>query len=146
MLYFDTSFVVPLFLPEPTSEKVERFLRRKRNAPLAMSHWTRVEFASALARQVRIGSMTHKAAVAADARLAEIVSDTFVILPPSPADFELAGQFLLRRKIRLRAGDALHLAIASNNRATAVYSLDRNLLAAGRRLGLKTRLGIRIKK
>jgi uncharacterized protein len=144
VLYLDTSFVVPLFLPEPTSEKVERFLRRERSAPLAISHWTRVEFASTLARQVRMGSLTHKAAVAADSRFAEIAADTFIILSPSPADFELANQFLLRRKIGLRAGDALHLAIAANNRAGAIYSLDRRLLSAGRRLGLKARIGVRI--
>jgi predicted nucleic acid-binding protein len=144
VLYFDTSFLVPLFLPEPTSEKVERFLRRKRTAPLAISHWTRVEFASTLAREVRMGSLTHKAAIAADARFAEIAADTFILLAPNAADFDLANRFLLRRKIGLRAGDALHLAIAANNGASAIYSLDRRLLAAGRRLGLKARVGVRV--
>lgn len=144
MLYFDTSFLVPLFLPESTSERVERFLRRKRTTPLAISHWTRVEFASTMAREVRMGSLTHKAAVAADARFAQIAADTFVILAPTAADFELASRFLLRRKIALRAGDALHLAIAANNRAAAIYSLDRRMLAAGRRLGLKARIGVRV--
>ena len=127
MLYFDTSFLVPLFLPEPTSEKVERFLRRKRTAPLAISRWTRVEFASTLAREVRMGSLPHKAAVAADARFAEIAADTFIILAPTAADFDLANRFLLRRKIGLRAGDALHLAIAANNRAAAIYRAPRKI-------------------
>jgi predicted nucleic acid-binding protein len=144
VLYFDTSFLVPLFLPEATSEKVERFLRRKRTAPLATSHWTLVEFASTLAREVRMGSLTHKAAIATHARFAEIAADTFILLAPSAADFDLANRFLLRRKIGLRAGDALHLAIAANNRAAAIYSLDRRLLAAGRRLGLKARVGVRV--
>ncbi|MDE2230228.1 MAG: hypothetical protein KGL11_14465 [Alphaproteobacteria bacterium] len=36
----------------------------------------------------------------------------------------------------MRAGDALHLAIATNHGAEAIYSLDKTLLKAGRRLGL----------
>jgi hypothetical protein len=36
----------------------------------------------------------------------------------------------------LRAGDALHLAIAANRRAETFYSLDRTLLRAGRLLDL----------
>jgi predicted nucleic acid-binding protein len=38
----------------------------------------------------------------------------------------------------LRAGDALHLAIAYNEAASAVYSLDRLFAAAGRKLKIKT--------
>jgi hypothetical protein len=91
-----------------------------------------------------MGSLTYKGAVAADARFAEIAADTFIVLAPTTADFDLANRFLLRRKIGLRAGDALHLAIAANNRAAAIYSLDRRLLTAGRRLGLKARIGIRV--
>jgi len=146
VLYLDTSFVVPLFLPEPTSDKIERFLSRKHAAPLAISHWTRVEFSSALAREVRMGSVTRKAAIKADAQFAEVTSESFVILLPTAGDFDLAMHFLRRYKSGLRAGDALHLAIASNNGAAAVYSLDKTFLAAGRRLGLKARVGIRLRK
>ena len=45
-----------------------------------------------------------------------------IVLLPTATDFDLAGQFLRRYETGLRAGDALHLAIASNNRATAVHS------------------------
>ncbi len=38
----------------------------------------------------------------------------------------------------LRAGDALHLAIARNHHARAIHSLDKKLLTAGRTLGLPT--------
>jgi uncharacterized protein len=43
----------------------------------------------------------------------------------------------------LRAGDALHLAIADNHRAAAIYSLDKALLKAGKILDLPVRMGIR---
>ena len=55
MLYFDTSFLVPLILPESTSDKVAHFFRGLPAAELAVSHWTRVEFSSLIAREVRMG-------------------------------------------------------------------------------------------
>jgi uncharacterized protein len=122
MLYLDTSFLVPLFLPEATSDKIERFLGRKHTAPLAISHWTRVEFSSALAREVRIGSLGRNAAIRTEAQFADVTAESFIVLLPTATDFDLAGQFLRRYETGLRAGDALHLAIASNNRATAVHS------------------------
>ena len=63
---------------------------------------------------------------------------------PTEDDFDLARSFLARHETALRAGDALHLAVAANNRATAVYTLDKGMLGAGRRLGLRVRAGIRI--
>jgi predicted nucleic acid-binding protein len=42
----------------------------------------------------------------------------------------------------LRAGDALHLAIAANRHAAAIYSLDKRLLRAGEILGLPVSAGI----
>jgi predicted nucleic acid-binding protein len=93
-----------------------------------------------------MGLLSSKAAIKADAQFAEATAESFVILLPTADDFDVAGKFLRRYKTGLRAGDALHLAIASNNRATAVYSLDKAFLAAGRRLGLKVRAGIRIRK
>jgi predicted nucleic acid-binding protein len=43
----------------------------------------------------------------------------------------------------LRAGDALHLAVADNHRAAVIYSLDETLLKAGKILDLPVSLGIR---
>jgi hypothetical protein len=43
----------------------------------------------------------------------------------------------------LRAGDALHLAIAGNHRAKAIYSLDKTMIKAGKILGLPVSAGIR---
>jgi len=145
ILYFDTSFLVPLFLPEPTSERVEQFLRRQRTEDLAISHWTRVEFLSALARQVRMGGLDPKAARDADAQFTAVAANSFINLLPSADDFDLAMQYLRRYEAGLRAGDALHLAIASNHRANTIYSLDKRMLAAGKRLGLAVKTGIRMR-
>jgi uncharacterized protein len=49
----------------------------------------------------------------------------------------------LERRTGLRAGDALHLAIAANNKARTIYSLDRTFVQAGKILGLPVQRGIR---
>jgi len=72
VLYFDTSFLAPLILPEATSDKIAAFLRRLPYAELTVSHWTRVEFSSLIAREVRMGRLDVQAAARADARLVVI--------------------------------------------------------------------------
>lgn len=143
MLYFDASFLVPLVLEESTSDSVERFIEQQ-TEQLAVSSWTQVEVSSVLAREVRMGGLNRDEAIEADAEFESILLETFIVLVPRADDFALAKQYLSRYESGLRTGDALHLAIAGNHRATAVYSLDRRLVAAGRRLGLPVRTGIRV--
>ncbi|MBI4969391.1 MAG: type II toxin-antitoxin system VapC family toxin [Rhodospirillales bacterium] len=143
MIYFDTSFLVPLLLPEATSDKVARFLRALPAPELTISHWVRVEFSSLLGREVRMGGLAPAMAARADAQFEAMIAKSFVILLPDGADFDRAKEFLGRPETGLRAGDALHLAIAANHRAKAVYSLDTTLIKAGRILGLPVSAGIR---
>ena len=142
MHYFDTSFLVPLILPEATSEAITEFFRNVSAEVLTVSHWTRVEFASLLAREVRMGHMDAAAAREAGARFETMVEESFVALLPNRDDFDRAGEWLSRFETGLKAGDALHLAIASNRRAVAIYSLDKVMIAAGRTLGVPTSPGI----
>ena len=73
-----------------------------------------------------------------------IVTETFVVLAPSREDFDLGRRYLRQYDTGLRAGDALHLAIAANRQVDAIYTLDRTLLKAGRRLRLPVTIGIRL--
>ena len=136
MLYFDTSFLVPLVLAEATSSRVERFMARMPTGELAISHWTRVEFSSLLAREVRMGGLDGVAAQQADAALESVVQESFAVVSPEIDDFDLAKKYLGNHRTGLRAGDALHLAIAHNRLMDAVYTLDKTLLKAGKILGL----------
>ena len=144
MLYFDTSFLVPLILPEATSDKVAKFIRALPAEELAVSHWTRVEFSSLLAREVRMNGLNAEAAARADARFEDMLDESFAVLLPNAGDFDLAKRYLGSPETGLRAGDALHLAIAKNRRAKAIYSLDKTLLKAAHLLGLPARAGIRM--
>lgn len=119
MLYFDTSFLVPLILPESTSNRIAAFIRRLPVEELTVSHWTRVEFSSLIARDVRMGVVDAAAGARADARFEAMVDASFAVLLPSADDFGLAKWYLRRFNTGLRGGDALHLAIASNRQAAA---------------------------
>ncbi len=136
MYYFDTSFLAPLILQEPTSIKVERFMTRLPAGELVISHWTRVEFSSLLAREVRMGSLDRQAARDADNRFDTVVTESFVVLLPNADDISLAKAYLGSYETGLRAGDALHLAVARNHGAKTIYSLDKTLLKAGKLLGV----------
>jgi predicted nucleic acid-binding protein len=143
MHYFDTSFLAPLVRQEKTSPRIERFMAGLPTGELAISRWTEVEFASLLARDVRMGAIAADKARMADALLEDVILQSFVVLLPSGDDYERARHYLRNYETGLRAGDALHLAIAGNHRAKAIYSLDKTMVKAGKILGLPVSAGIR---
>lgn len=143
MLYFDTSFLAPLILEEPTSAKVEAFIGKLPVEDLCISHWTRAEFASLLSREVRMKALAGADALAAMDQFDAMVAESFQVVVPGAADFELATRYLQHFATKLRAGDALHLAIASNRDAKTLYSLDQGLLAAAKLLKVRASRGIK---
>jgi predicted nucleic acid-binding protein len=142
MLYFDTSFLAPLILAEAASDKIAAFMGRLPAGQLAISHWTRVEFSSLIAREVRMKAVTAVAGARADVRFDAMIQESFDVILPNADDFDRTRLYLGKFDTGLRAGDALHLAIAANRRAEAIYSLDKVLLKAGKALDLPTRMGI----
>jgi predicted nucleic acid-binding protein len=139
MIYFDTSFLVPMVVPEANSRQIVTMMQTLDAAGLAISQWVQVEFCSMIAQSVRTGRLEVDGARHANAEFEDLVERSFTILPPNRADFQLASRFLLQFETKLRAGDALHLAIASNRHAGVIYSLDTTLISAGAKLGLPTR-------
>ena len=75
-----------------------------------------------------------------------MVDESFAVLLPNGDDFNLAKKYLGRFETSLRAGDALHLAIATNHRAEAIYSLDKMFLKAGQVLGVPVSEGIALSR
>lgn len=134
MLYFDTSFLAPLILEESTSTKIEAFFAKLKADELYVSHWTRVEFASLIAREVRMGGLTEPDALLVIGQFDELVAESFQVLVPAVADYELAKSYIQHFATKLRAGDALHLAIASNHGAKNLYTLNVGLLNAAKLL------------
>lgn len=143
MLYFDTSFLAPLILQEATSEKIEAFFAKLPAGQLYVSHWTRVEFASLIAREVRMGGLAERDALLAIGQFDQLVAESFQVLVPSVVDYEQAKGYIQHFATRLRAGDALHLAMASNNSAKTLYTLDDGLLNAAKLIKVHASRGIK---
>ncbi len=143
MLYFDTSFLVPLLLPEKTSEQVEAYFQ---NLPvdqsLVSSQWTRVEFASVLSRLVRMGELDKETAGLCNERFSLLLLENFQVVLPEIEDFDLTWRYLTRLDSSLRAVDALHLAIASNMAVDQIITLDEGMIKAGNILKLPVDRGI----
>lgn len=138
MLYLDTSVLVPLFVPEPESPAVRAWFDTKAAETLAISDWTLTEFASAMGIKVRDKGLKPDQARKACALMQQLATGSLRVLTPTRHDYSRAAEHLGHHALGLRAGDALHLAVAENEGAACLYTLDRRLLAAGRKLGIKT--------
>jgi len=136
VLYFDTSFIAPLYVPEPNSDEVRQLTYTLSRQCIAISEWTCVEFSSMVARRVRMQQFGKDSAQSLLAAFERISHTQFVILMPSQADYRLAALFLRNFATGLRTGDALHLAIAKNNGASHIYSLDQGLIKAAAMLDI----------
>jgi predicted nucleic acid-binding protein len=143
MLYLDTSFIAPLVLNEDVSHQVEAFLTKQAIGSLAISQWTRVEFCSLVAREVRMKHFSTQVAEAVIAEFETLVQESCQVWLPEAADYGLARTLLTRFDSGLRGGDALHLAIARNHGADKVLTLDEGLLKSARLLEIPAACGIR---
>ena len=143
MLHFDTSFLAPLIFEEATSAKIEAFFAKLPVGELYVSTWPGGASASLIAREVRMGGFAESDALLAIAQFDELVVDSFQVLAPGVADYELAKEYIQHFATKLRAGDAMHLAIASNNGAKTLYTLDEGLLNAAKLMKLHASRGIK---
>jgi uncharacterized protein len=135
MLYLDTSFIAPIVLPEASSERIEDFMNRQQPGEMAVSHWTRVEFAGLVARRVRMKELSNEHATRAMAVFERLLADSILMILPSLSDYDLAAELLNHHNSGLRSGDALHLAIAQN-RGADFFTLDAKLIKAARLIGI----------
>ncbi|MGE3291545.1 MAG: type II toxin-antitoxin system VapC family toxin [Geminicoccaceae bacterium] len=136
MIYFDTSALVPLVVPEPASGAMHAWLAARLTEAHAISDWTITEFASALGMRARLGTLQPPQLDAAWAQFRRQVVDRCLVLTPSAEQFAAAADLALRFDLGLRAGDALHVAIARGAGVSTLVTLDHAMAAAASRLGL----------
>ncbi len=141
MIYVDTSFIAPLIIAEAASDAVEATVMKVKPGELATSHWARVEMASLIARKLVMGELDATEAAALRREFQQMLDETFRLLLPTAADYDAARDYLDVSKTGLRAGDALHLAVAANHSAKKIWSLDQRFIKAGKLLNLPISAG-----
>lgn len=139
MLYIDTSVLVSALTNESRTAEMQDWLASQRPEDLVISDWVMTEFSAALSVKIRTGQLApeHRAeALAMFRSMAEVSLDVVAV---SRRDFATAAQLSDQHAIGVRAGDALHLAIAANH-GYHLVSLDRGLAEAASAFGVSFQL------
>lgn len=138
MRYIDTSVLIAYLIREIHSPAAESFML-SRGGQLAISTWTEVELFSALGIKLRTKQLTQYIANSAIDIYRRSISPQLRRIAVTDAHHRQAALLLDGWRSSLRAGDSLHLAIASSHRAT-IYTLDGGMASAGGILGISVQL------
>jgi uncharacterized protein len=136
LFYLDTSALLPYYREEPSSMKIQELLISMR-PPVIISDLTKVEFAAALARWVRMNEVSDAQATYIENTFAKDVgSGLFLQKPIIKRHYLQAEKWLTGRKTALRTLDALHLACCWDLGAELI-TCDNILYQSSEALGVK---------
>ena len=139
MFYIDASAVVAALAHEPAADRVWDWLEGLEAGSLHASPWVGTEVSSALAIKVRMGTLSVLQRQEILLTYATFAVSSLVMIDIENAQFEAAARFIDHIETGLRAGDALHLAIAKAHGLTFA-TLDKQLAKAGPSFGVATLL------
>jgi hypothetical protein len=137
ILYVDTSVLVAAHTIEEQTADVQLWLQHQKPGTLTISDWVVTEFSAALSKKQHMKQIDAAYRAYAWAEFRRVVLAAADVLEARPTAFHLAARFAEQHETGLRAGDALHLAIASEAGAS-LYTLDERLAAAGPQAGVRT--------
>jgi predicted nucleic acid-binding protein len=140
MTYWDTSYLAKLYLREAGTDEVLQAFSAQ--GGLVCGEHGQLELMAALKRNQREGLLTAAQLKMLWRKHAQDLADGLIEYLPLPSQlFQEACETVLQLppKVFIRAGDALHLACASEAGLKEIYSHDRHLLAAAPHFGLRGR-------
>ncbi|MCP9857921.1 type II toxin-antitoxin system VapC family toxin [Cyanobium sp. Cruz-8H5] len=136
MIYLDTSVVVALLTPEERSPHALDWFAQCRE-PLVSSDWLITETHSALGIKQRHHGLSSQSRQAAADQFVRLLQGGVELRSLDRDRFRQAAELLQDPALGLRAGDALHLAMALHSRCTQLASFDGRMLQAATALGLR---------
>jgi uncharacterized protein len=134
-VYADTSALVPLLVTETHTPRVMTWLAKQAPGTIVISDWSHTEVASALSLKLRIGEITLPLRAAAFAAWTRLHTSSLPTLAVTSDHFEVAAGIAARHDLGMRAGDALHLAIALDG-GHRLVTFDARMAAAAPVLGI----------
>lgn len=137
MIFFDTTYLVRLYLDENGSKSIRSLAE---TVPVASSWHAQAELLCTFHRAYREGRLDEEAYQAQRNQFAsDQLAAVFRWLPVTESTLDLLDTVLAGASATffLRAADALHLACAAEHGFKEVYSNDRHFLSAARLFGLR---------
>lgn len=136
MVYVDTSVIVALLTVETRTQDVTAWYAGLRDTPTC-SDWLLTEFYSALSIKLRTGQINNANAKRVGKEFELLAVGGLRVVPVSRDAFGRAAEMVRAHDHSLRAGDALHLAVALQLGASHMATLDRMLAENAKRNGMK---------
>lgn len=135
MFYLDTSFVVAAFSLEARTDDARKWIDSTSPEDIFISSWVETEFSSAISLKIRTRQieLEERAVILSNWRI--FIAETAAVIAVDTKDFETASLFAAHHQMSLRAGDALHIAIAQSAGCTLV-TLDKRMADAAIELGV----------
>ena len=139
LFYLDTSALLPYYREETISSGIQDLLISFK-PPVIISDLTRVEFASAVARWVRMNEISEAQAILIEDTFTKDVSaGLFLSKPLISKHYSQAEKWITTRKTSLRTLDALHLACCWSLGAELI-TCDKTLHQSAKSLEVQSRL------
>ena len=136
MICLDTSVAVSLLVSEPRTADVKAWFSGLDDTPVS-SDWLLSEFASAISIKVRSKELAESDARSVRKEFGTLTGSGLRIVPVSRAAFQEAAGLVTQHKHGLRAGNALHLAVALEVGAKSIATLDGVMASNAKRLKMK---------
>ena len=106
---------------------------------MLISEWVATEFTSALSIKIRAGLLSVEDRAKVAGLFTRLKSESLTVVPVTREHFLVAARFADQHGIGLRAGDALHVAVAAGQGAT-ICTLDKRLAESATALGVSADL------
>jgi predicted nucleic acid-binding protein len=124
---------------ETRTPDAQAWLQVQPTDSVAISEWTITEFSSALSLKLQVGAISADQRAMSLASFTRLADRSLQVITITGGMFRRAAGFADQHNLAIRAGDALHLAVALDHGAE-LWTLDERMARAGPALGVATRL------